>query len=44
MAFWVQNIAQKYTSDSDTSILIFLESVFGCFLSIILLGEVLTKN
>lgn len=44
IAFLVQNIAQKYTSDTHTSILVSLESVFGCFLSIILLGEVFTKK
>lgn len=44
IAFSIQNIAQKYTSDTHTSILISLESVFGCLLSIILLGEVFTKR
>lgn len=42
IAFLVQNIAQKYTSDTHTSIIISLESVFGCFLSILLMGEVFT--
>ena len=44
IAFLVQNIAQKYTSDTHTSIIISLEAIFGCFLSIIILGEVFTKR
>ncbi|MHC6178607.1 DMT family transporter [Clostridium sp. JNZ X4-2] len=43
-AFLVQNIAQKYTSDTHASIILSMESVFGCFLSIILMGEVFTKK
>jgi Permeases of the drug/metabolite transporter (DMT) superfamily len=44
IAFLVQNIAQKYTSDTHTSIIISLESVFGCFLAILIMGEVFTKK
>ncbi|MEY8764140.1 MULTISPECIES: DMT family transporter [Clostridium] len=44
IAFLVQNIAQKYTSDTHASIILSLESVFGCFLSVLLLGEVFTKR
>lgn len=44
IAFLIQNIAQKYTSDTHASILISLESVFGCLLSVIFLGEVFTKK
>lgn len=44
IAFLVQNIAQKYTSDTHASIILSLESVFGCFLSILLMGEVFTKK
>lgn len=34
VAFTIQNIAQKYTSDSHAAILISLESVFGLLLSV----------
>ncbi len=44
IAFLVQNIAQKYTSDTHTSIIISLESVFGCLLSMLLIGEVFTQK
>ncbi|CAB1262337.1 Permease of the drug/metabolite transporter (DMT) superfamily [Clostridiaceae bacterium BL-3] len=44
IAFLVQNVAQKYTSDTHASIILSLESVFGCFLSILLMGEVFTKK
>lgn len=44
IAFFVQNIAQKYTSDTHASIILSLESVFGCVLSIILMGEIFTKR
>lgn len=44
IAFLVQNIAQKYTSDTHTSIIISLESVFGSFLAILIMGEVFTKK
>ncbi|MDW8801437.1 DMT family transporter [Clostridium sp. A1-XYC3] len=42
IAFLVQNIAQKYTSDTHASIIISLESVFGFLLSIVLMKEVVT--
>ncbi|MCI1945618.1 DMT family transporter [Clostridium luticellarii] len=44
IAFLVQNAAQKYTSDTRASIILSLESVFGCFLSVLLMGEVFTKK
>ncbi|MCT8975332.1 DMT family transporter [Clostridium sp. CX1] len=42
IAFLVQNIAQKYTSDTHASIIISLESVFGFLLSVILMKELVT--
>lgn len=44
VAFTVQNVAQKYTSDTHTSILLSLESLFGVFMSVLLLGEVFTPR
>lgn len=44
IAFLVQNMAQKYTSDTHTSIIISLEAIFGCFLSVTLLGEIFTTK
>lgn len=44
LAFLIQNIAQKYTSDTHTSIILCLQSVFGCILSVILIGDVFTKK
>lgn len=44
IAFLVQNIAQKYTSDTHTSIIVSLEAIFGCLLSIVLLEEVFTNR
>lgn len=42
IAFTVQNIAQKYTSDTHTSIILSLESVFGVLFAVLLLGEQFT--
>ncbi len=42
MAFLVQNIAQRYTSDTHASIIISLEALFGSVLAVLLLGEVFT--
>lgn len=39
IAFTVQNIAQKYVSDTHTSVIISTESVFGILFSALLLGE-----
>lgn len=42
IAFTIQNVAQKYTSDTRAAILISLESVFGFLFSVLLLHEVFT--
>ena len=42
IAFLVQNIAQKYTSDSHTSIIISLEALFGALLSVLIMGDIFT--
>lgn len=44
LAFFVQNIAQKYTNDTHAAILLCLESVFGSVLAVIFLGDVFTHN
>lgn len=44
IAFTVQNIAQKYTSDTHTSIILSLESVFGVLFAVLLLGEQFTMR
>ncbi len=44
IAFLVQNTAQKYTSDTHASIIVSLQSLFGSLLSVLLLGEIFTKN
>ena len=44
IAFLVQNVAQKYTSDTRASIIISLEALFACLLAILLLGEVFTTK
>ncbi|MCY6356503.1 DMT family transporter [Clostridium sp. ZS2-4] len=40
----IQNVAQKYTSETHAAIILSLESLFGCLLSIILLGELFTTK
>ncbi|MCY6370802.1 DMT family transporter [Clostridium ganghwense] len=40
----VQNVAQKYTSETHAAIILSLESLFGCILSVILLGELFTTK
>ena len=42
VTFMIQNVAQKYTSPTHAGILMSLESVFGCLLGILLLGEIMT--
>lgn len=40
----IQNVAQKYTSETHAAIILSLESLFGCLLSVILLGELFTTK
>lgn len=42
IAFLIQTVAQKYTSSTHAAIILSLESFFGCFFSVIFLGEKLT--
>ncbi len=42
IAFTIQNIAQKYTSDTHTSILLSMEALFGVIFSVLLLKEEFT--
>lgn len=42
IAFTLQNIAQRYTTDTHVSILLSLESIFGVLLSVLFLHEVFT--
>jgi len=42
--FFIQTVAQKYTSSSHAAIIMSLESVFGVIFSVILLGELLTTK
>lgn len=42
IAFLIQNIAQKYTTETHTAIILCLESVFGTLLAVIFLGEEFT--
>lgn len=44
LAFLFQNLGQKYTSSSHASILLCLESPFGCIFSVIFLSERLTPQ
>lgn len=44
VAFSVQNVAQKFTSATHSSILLSLESLFGMIFSILLLNEVFTPR
>ena len=39
LAFLLQNVCQKYTNPSTTSLLLSMESVFGALFSILFLGE-----
>ncbi len=42
VTYLIQNVAQKYTSPTHAGILMSLESVFGCLLGILILGEIMT--
>ncbi len=42
VAFFLQNVCQKYTSPTMASLLLSMESVFGVVFSCIFLGEILT--
>lgn len=42
VAFTVQNIAQRYTSDTQASVILSLQSIFGVFLAILILHEAFT--
>ncbi len=42
IAFFLQTIAQKYTTASRTAIILSTEALFGTLFSVILLGEILT--
>lgn len=44
MGLIIQNVAQKYTSETHVAIILSLESFFGCLLSVILLGELFTAK
>ncbi len=44
IAFLLQNIAQKYTTDVRAGILISLEAIFGCLLSVLMMGEIFTER
>lgn len=41
-AFLIQNVVQKYTPSTHTSIILSLEAVFGAIAGIVILGEVFT--
>ena len=42
IAYYLQTICQKYVKTSVTSLILSLEAVFGCLLSLMLLGDVFT--
>lgn len=42
IAFIIQNVAQKYTSSTHAAIILCMESVFGCLLSVLVLNEEFT--
>lgn len=44
ICFFIQNIAQKYTTSSHAALILSLESVFGVFFSVWLAGEVMTEK
>lgn len=44
VAYLLQNICQKYTTDTKASIIISLEALFGCMLSTFMLGEIFTPK
>ncbi|MCI9487733.1 MAG: DMT family transporter [Lachnospiraceae bacterium] len=44
VAFLLQNVCQKYTTPTQASLFLSLESVFGVFFSLLFLGEYLTMR
>lgn len=44
LAFFIQNIAQRYTHPNHVGIILCLESVFGAILAVIFLNDVFTMN
>lgn len=42
VAYYLQTVCQKYVKPSVTSLILSMEAVFGCLLSLILLGDVFT--
>ncbi|NFA62336.1 DMT family transporter [Clostridium sporogenes] len=44
LAFFIQNIAQRYTHPNHVGIILCLESVFGAILAVIFLNDVFTVN
>lgn len=44
LAFLIQTVAQRYTPSTHASLIMSLESLFGCIFSVILLKEIFTLN
>ncbi len=44
LAFFLQNYAQQYVSESQSAIILATESVFGAIFSVLLLSEILSTN
>ncbi|WP_291635601.1 DMT family transporter [Clostridium sp.] len=44
LAFFIQNVAQKYTTSTHAAIILCLESVIGSILSVIILNEIFTSK
>jgi len=44
IAFFIQNVAQKYTPPTHAAIILCLESVIGSILSVIMLNEIFTSK
>lgn len=44
LAFFLQNYAQKFVTESKSAIILATESVFGAMFSVLLLGEILSLN
>jgi drug/metabolite transporter (DMT)-like permease len=42
VAYYLQTVCQKYVKPSVTSLILSMEAVFGCLLSLVLLGDVFT--
>ena len=43
-AYTLQNIAQRYTSDTHSAVLLSMESVIGYFCGVVLYGDPFTKR